>query len=122
MRTAAALLAALAFVPVAAAKDGVHATLTTPLPKHASMGTKLAVSFTLRDAAGHPFDAMKIFVKIICPTKDASSFVFARQLSTGHYRAVAIVPPGGLGTVRIGIRGWNTAGKTADVYFPIRNH
>jgi hypothetical protein len=110
------LLAALALVPAAAAKNGVHATLTSPVPKHASMGTRLVVTFTLRDAAGHPFDAMKVFVKIICPEKDASSFVFATQVRTGHYRAIAIVPPGGLGTMRIGLRG------STDVYFPIARH
>jgi hypothetical protein len=116
VKVVAALVVALALVPVAGAKNGVHATLTSKLPLHASMGTRLVVTFTLRDASGRPFDAMKVFVKVICPTKDASSFVFARQVRTGSYRAVATVPPGGLGTIRIGLRG------STDVYFPIRNH
>ena len=122
MRLAAVALAALLLVPAAAAKNGVHATLTRALPAHASQGTKLTVTFTLRDASGHPFNAQKVFVKIICPEKDASSFVFAANVHSGSYRAVATVPPGGLGTVRIGLRGWNTVGATADVYFPITKH
>jgi hypothetical protein len=113
VKLAAVALAALLVVPAAAAKDGVHATLTSKLPAHASQGTKLTVTFTLRTAGGRPFDAEKIFVKVICPTKDASSFVFATQVTEGRYRAVAIVPPGGLGVVRIGLRG------STDVYFPI---
>jgi len=118
VKTAAALLAALVLVPAAAAKDGVYATLTKPLPAHASMGTRIVVAFTLRDAAGHPFNAERVFVKIICPTKDASSLAFASLggHATGRYRVVATVPAGGLGTVRIGLRG------SSDVYFPIRRH
>ena len=122
MRITAVLLATLVLAPAAAAKDGVHATLTGKLPAYASEGTRLTVTFTLRDASGHPFNARKVFVKIICPEKDASSFVFAAGVHSGSYRAVATVPPGGLGTVRIGLRGWNTAGGTADVYFPITTH
>ena len=123
MKLAAALLAALVLAPAAGAKDGVYATLTNPLPAHASTGTKIVVSFTLRDAAGHPFNAQQVFVKVICPTKDAWSIAFASGTAhpTGRYRVVATVPPGGLGTIRIGLRGWNTTGKTADVYFPIKN-
>lgn len=113
MRLAAVALAALLLVPAAAATGGVHATLTKKLPAHASRGTKLTVTFTLRTASGRPFDGEKVFVKVICPTKDASSFVFATQVGEGRYRAVATVPPGGLGVVRIGRRG------STDVYFPI---
>jgi hypothetical protein len=118
MRTVAVLVAALVLIPAAGAKDGVRATLTTPLPQHASAGTKLVVTFTLRDATGHPFNAGKVFVKVICPTKDATSIAFASRSAhpTGRYRVVAIVPPGGLGTIRIGLRG------STDIYFPIKNH
>jgi hypothetical protein len=113
VKLAAVALAALVLVPAAAAKDGVHATLTSKLPAFALRGTKLTVTFTLRTASGRPFDAEKVFVKIICPTKDASSFVFAANVHSGSYRAVATVPPGGIGTVRIGLRG------STDVYFPV---
>lgn len=116
MKLAAALLAALVLAPAAGAKDGVYATLTNPLPAHASMGTKVVVTFTLRDAAGHPFNAGRVFVKVICPTKDAWSIAFASQsVHEGRYRVVATMPPGGLGTIRIGLRG------STDIYFPIKN-
>jgi len=118
MRLAAALLAALVLAPAAGAKESIYATLTSPLPAHASAGTRLVVSFTLRDAAGHPFNAERVFVKVICPTKDASSIAFASRNAhpTGAYRVVATVPPGGLGTIRIGLRG------STDIYFPIKPH
>src|SRR5579864_3667846 len=124
MKLVAALLAALVLAPVAGAKDGVHATLTTPLPAYAAAGTKLMVTFVLRDATGHPFNAEHVFVKVICPTKDATSIAFASRMAhpTGRYRIVATMPTGGLGTIRIGLRGWNTTGNTADVYFPITKH
>ena len=116
MKLAAALLAALVLAPAAGAKDGVHATLTNALPAYASVGTKIVVAFTLRDAAGHPFNAEKVFVKVICPTKDAWSIAFASRSAhpTGQYRVVATVPPGGFGTIRIGLRG------STDIYFPIQ--
>jgi hypothetical protein len=104
MRTIAGAAAALAV------SHGVHATLTKPLPQYAGAGTKLVVAFTLRDAAGRPFDASHVFVKVICPEKTDSSLAYARDLGRGRYRAVAIVPPGGLGRVRVGLRG---------AYFPI---
>jgi hypothetical protein len=114
----AVLFVALAFVPVAGAKDGVRATLTNSIPHHASMGTRVVVSFKLADRTGRPFNAIGVFVKMICPTKDASSIAFASATShaDGRYRVVATVPPGGLGNIRIGLRG------TTDVYFPITNN
>ncbi len=114
----AALIAGVAFVPAAVAKDGVHATLTQTIPQRASMGTHMAIAFTLADRTGHPFNAIGVFVKVICPTKDASSIAFASATShaDGRYRVVAIVPPGGLGNIQIGLRG------STDVYFPITNN
>jgi hypothetical protein len=116
VKLGAALLAALVLAPLAGAATGVHATLTSTLPEHASMGSRIVVTFTLRDAAEHPFDAQKVFVKITCPQKTDSSFVYAARVGAGRYRAIAYVPPGGLGTVRIGAR------SSTDVYFPIRDH
>jgi uncharacterized protein (DUF2141 family) len=113
----AALAAAISVVvPPAAAKEGVHATLTSKIPTHASRGTRIVVAFTLRDGAGHPFNAQKVFVKLVCPEKTDSSIAFAANVHDGRYRAVAVVPPGGLGTIRIGLRG------STDIYFPITNN
>ena len=114
----AVLAAGIAVVQPAAAKEGVRATLTSSIPTHAFPGTHVVVAFTLRDRSGHPFNAERVFVKLICPTRDASSVVFASSAShaDGRYRVVAIVPPGGLGSIRIGLRG------SSDVYFPITNN
>jgi len=89
----------------------VHATLLRPLPTHASAGTKIVVAFALRDFAGHPVDAKRVFVKVICPEKDVWSIAYATDAGNGRYRVVATVPAGGLGQVRIG------RGST---YYPVR--
>ena len=114
----AVLAAGAAVVQPAAAKDGVRATLTGTIPKSAAPGTPIVVSFTLRDRTGHPFNAERVFVTLICPTRDASSTAFASNAShaDGRYRIVAIVPAGGLGNMRIGLRG------STDVFFPITNN
>jgi len=112
------LAAAVAFVTAADAKNGVRATLTSTVPRAAPAGAKIVVTFVLRDRSGHPFNAERVFVKLICPTKDASSIAFASNggHANGRYRVVAVVPPGGLGSLRIGLRG------SSDVYFPITNN
>ena len=116
MRLAAALVAALVLVSAAAAKDGVLATITSRVPMQATVGTKFVVAFTLKDAQGHPFNAEHVFVKVICPERDVTTIAFASRAAhpTGRYRVVATVPAGGIGTVRIGLRG------SSDVYFPVR--
>ena len=112
------VLAAAALAQAAGAKNGVRATLTSSVPRAATPGTKIVVTFVLRDRAGHPFGAERVFVKLICPEKDRSSLAFAPNGShaDGRYRVVAVVPAGGLGTMRIGLRG------SSDVYFPITNN
>ena len=114
----AILAAGVAAVQPAAAKDGVRATLSGTIPKDAVPGTRIVVSFTLRDGAGRPFNAARVFVTLICPTRDASSTAFASHSShaDGRYRVVTTVPAGGLGSMRIGLRG------SKDVYFPITNN
>ena len=112
------LAAGVALVPAAGAKNGVRATLTSTVPRTAPAGTKIVVTFVLRDRAGHPFGAERIFVRLICPEKDVTSIAFASNAShaDGRYRVVAVVPAGGLGAIRIGLRG------SSDVYFPITNN
>ena len=112
----AVLAACVAVVQPAAAKNGVRATITGTIPKNAAPGTQVVVAFTLRDQAGRPVDDARVFVTLICPTRDASTTAFASATAhkDGRYRVVTAVPAGGLGSMRIGRRG------SKAVYFPIR--
>ena len=96
----------------------MRATLTRPIPRHALVDTQVRVAFTLRDASGRPVDARRVFVRLICPTRDASSIAFASSTShpNGRYVVLATVPPGGLGYLQIGVRG------STDVRVPITNN
>ncbi len=89
----------------------VHATLLKPVPVHASAGTKFAVSFTLRDAAGRPVDEKGVFVVAICTDGTVWTIALAKDAGNGRYRALATSPSGGLGRVRIGHGG---------TYYPVR--
>jgi hypothetical protein len=103
MRVAAILVAAVVIAPVAFAKGPVFATLTKALPAHAAHGDRVVVSFTLRDKAGRPVVTGPVYVKLICPTRDAFTRTLAYAHTGGRYRVTAVVPPGGLGTIEIGM-------------------
>ena len=103
MRVAAALLAAAVIAPVALAKGPVFATLTKALPAHAAHGDRVVVAFKLRDEQGRPVVTGPVYVKLICPTRDASTRTLAYAHMDGSYRVTAVVPPGGLGTIQIGM-------------------
>ena len=47
----------------------------------------------------------RVYVTIVCPTRDASTTTLARREARGLYRADAVVPPGGIGTVTIHAKG-----------------
>ena len=113
-----ALVVAGAAAQQADARTGVRATLTRPIPRHALVDTQVTVAFTLRDAGGRPVDARHVFVRLICPTRDASSLAFAssKPHPNGRYVVLATVPPGGLGYLQIGVRG------STDVRVPITNN
>ncbi len=126
MNLLACALAVLALaVPTAAAKEGVVAHLLTPLPEHAVAAQKIRVAWTLRsvtDNGPRPFDAMGVFVRLLSPSGGRSTIAFAAGNThpRGRFVARATVPRGGIGGIRIGLRGWNDYG-TADVYFRIDN-
>lgn len=98
MRVAAILIAAAVLAPVALTKSPVTATLTKPLPAYAPHGARVVVAFTLSRTVAGP-----VYVKVICPTRDAFTRTLAYAHADGRYRVTAIVPPGGLGTVEIGM-------------------
>jgi hypothetical protein len=123
---ATALVAALP----AAGKDGVRATLTTSIPLDAREGTQLRVAWTLAsvDEQGrrHPFGANGVFVRLLSASgaHAATGYAPSGTETNGEYKATVVVPKGGIGDVRIGLRGF-TSGATgmhqSDVLFPIVN-
>jgi hypothetical protein len=122
---AAAAVAALAAAP-AAGKDGARARLTTALPLDAAPGTTLAVGWRVDvpDQSGgrQPFGAGGMFVRLLSRTGAPATTAFASgtEHADGRYAAEVTVPAGGIGGVRLGLRGWNDHG-TADVLFPLEN-
>jgi hypothetical protein len=100
---AAAVLVALIVVPAAAAKGKVFVTLTRPIPTNAAHGDRIVVAFTARDKVGNPVITGPLYVKVICPTKDAWTRTLAYSRGGGTYRVTAIVPPGGFGSLEIGM-------------------
>ena len=105
MRALVLILAfAVAGVAVVDASAGgrVRATLTQAVPADKSSGEHVVVAWRLRDSSGQPVSAKRVFVKITCPTGDASTTTFASPRADGTYRVSAVVPPGGIGTIAIG--------------------
>jgi len=104
LRALAAVLVLAAIVtPAALAKGRVFATFTKPLPANAAHGDRVVVAFTLRDEQGRPVVTGPVYVKLICPTRDAFTRALAYAHTDGSYRVTAVVPPGGLGSVQIGM-------------------
>jgi hypothetical protein len=89
--------------PAAAAKGTVFATFTKALPANAAHGDRVVVAFKLRDEQGRPVVTGPVYVKLICPTRDAFTRALAYAHADGSYRVTAVVPPGGLGSVQIGM-------------------
>jgi hypothetical protein len=123
-----ALVAAAALVAASAAsaKEGVTATLRTSIPLDAPAGTHLRVAWTLAGRDHRPFNASGVFVRLLSASgaRAETGFASAGAHSTGEYAASVAVPTGGIGKVKIGLRGWSTgpAGThEADVLFPIAN-
>jgi hypothetical protein len=121
----ALLVVALVAVPPAHAKEGVKATLKTPIPFDAKPGTKLDVSWTLwlvDQGRRRPFGAGDVFVRLVSATGEGAETAYVD--GSGTYTATVAVPKGGIGDVRIGLRGFSDASPkpaNADMLFPITN-
>lgn len=118
---AAALFSAM---PVAA-KDGVHATLTTNVPLEARPGTKLRIGWRLayvEDGKRRAFGASGVFVRLGSASGAAAETGYAKE-DSGTYTASVAVPAGGVGDVQIGLRGYTSGVRTgrSDLLFPITN-
>jgi hypothetical protein len=110
--------AALAVAPGAATKEGARARLTSTVALAAVPGTTIRVGWmvSVPDGKGgrEPFGAMQMFVRLLSRTGERSTIGFAPQ-SAGRYTARVTVPDGGIGGVRMGLRG------TTDIFFPLEN-
>ena len=131
------LLAAVAATAVGltagpvAAKEGVEATLLTPLPLDAAPGDELTVAWTLLfvDDRGkqQPFGASGVYIRLFGDAGGEPTIGSASGASheDGRYEATVAVPEGGIGGVQIGLRGIasDTDGTHAsDMFFPITNN
>lgn len=126
---AGALLASVAAWP-AGAKDGVQATLTTPIPLDAAAGTRVRVGWRLYsvDSRGkeRPFGAGGVFVRLLSATgaEAEEGLASVAPAETGGYEATVVVPEGGIRDVVIGLQGWTSGAngtRQADRLFPITN-
>jgi hypothetical protein len=123
-----ALLAVVALLLVAAPADGktgVRARLSATLPVAPAPGESITVTWTLgyRDEQRRwrpGFDACGVFVRLASaaggpPTVGFDSGGTCRAHTGGEYAATVNVPEGGIGGIKIGLRG------TTDVFFPLEN-
>jgi len=117
-------LSAATLVP---AKEGAHARLTAPLRLGATPGTTIRVQWKVdtRDDEGgrRPFGAGGMFVRLLSRRGAPATTAFADGAVhvQGRYAAKVRVPSGGIGGIRMGLRGWNNLGGTGDHIFPLEN-
>jgi hypothetical protein len=124
----AVLLGIAALVLVAAspatAKEGVSATLTTPVPLDAKEGERIRLAWRLAaEGGGRPFGASGIYVRLTAAEGAPAVTEYAGG-DRGDYFASILVPKGGIGDIQIGLEGWRTDARgtrRADLIFPIRN-
>jgi hypothetical protein len=101
----------LAAGPVALGKENVKARLLTPLRLDAAPGEQLTVAWALAGSDEHgrhqPFNAIGVFVQLLSASGDRPTIGFATPDAhpQGRYDAQVGVPKGGIGGVRIGLRG-----------------
>jgi hypothetical protein len=113
----AVLLAALVLAPGGSSKEGARARLLTPLPLAAKPGSTIQVRWAVDVPDGQggrqPFGAGGMFVRLLSRTGAPSTFGFAD--GSGRFQTTLRVPSGGIGGVRVGLRG------SSDVLFPLVN-
>jgi hypothetical protein len=120
---ALAVAAAVAAAP-ASAKEGVVATLETPVPLGAAPGEEVALAWTLasvdEDGAEQPFGAQGVYVTLVSAAGGEPSTGYAEGGSAGRYTASVTVPEGGIGGIQIALMGW-ADGEPSPLAFPIVN-
>jgi hypothetical protein len=105
------LLTAVFIAPSGGAKEGVRATILTPISPTAIEGSQIDVGWSLADEkSGKPFSACAVFIRLIGPNGESTE-AFAKcalKDADGNYDATAVVPIGGISRIEIGIAGTMT--------------
>jgi hypothetical protein len=105
------LAAATALVASAApAKEGVRATLDSPVRLDTPAGKKMRVEWHLSDGAGHRFGAGGIYLRV-SRCGETPLKIRARERGDGRYSARFTVPEGGVRKLMVGLKGWRITGE-----------
>jgi hypothetical protein len=122
----AILLAALVLAPGGSSKEGARARLLSPLPLAAKPGSTIQVRWAVDVPDGQggrrPFGAGAMFVRLLSKTGAPSTIGFAD--GRGRFQTTLRVPSGGIGGVRVGLRGTRCDGsgcREGDALFPLLN-
>jgi hypothetical protein len=122
----AVLLAALVFAPGGSSKEGARARLLTPLPLAAKPGSTIQVRWFVdvpdEQGGGRPFGASGMFVRLLSTTGAPSTVGLAD--GGGRFQTTLRVPSGGIGGVRVGLRGTScdaSGCRASDALFPLVN-
>jgi hypothetical protein len=122
----AVLLAALVLAPGGSSKEAARARLLTHLPLAAKPGSTIQVrwSVDVPDERGgrRPFGASGMFVRLLSRTGAPSTVGLAD--GGGRFQTTMRVPSGGIGGVRVGLRGTSCGGsgcRASDAIFPLVN-
>lgn len=104
---AAAAALALVLAPGGSSKEGARARLLTPLPLAAKPGSTIQVRWAVDVPDGYggrrPFGASGMFVRLLSRTGAPSTIGLAD--GGGRFQTMLRVPSGGIGGVRVGLRG-----------------
>jgi len=119
-------LAALVLAPGGSSKEGARARLLTPLPLAAKPGSTIQVRWAVDVPDGHggrrPFGAGGMFVRLLSKTGSPSTIGLAD--GGGRFQTTLRVPSGGIGGVRVGLRGTScdaSGCRARDALFPLVN-
>ncbi|HEY7731324.1 MAG TPA: hypothetical protein VH950_10515 [Gaiellaceae bacterium] len=122
-----AVLASLTLASGGAGKDGARARLLTPLPLAAKPGSAVVVRWAVDVPDGEggrrPFGAGGMFVRLLSRTGAPSTVGLAD--GTGRFETTLRVPAGGIGGVRVGLRGTRCDAngcRPSDALFPLENN
>lgn len=122
----AVTLAALVLAPGGSSKEDARARLLTPLPLAAKPGSTIQVRWAVDVPDGQggrePFGAGGMFVRLLSKTGAPSTIGLAD--GGGRFQTMLRVPSGGIGGVRVGLRGTScgiSGCRASDVLFPLVN-